>query len=95
MAILFLSNPSMDRFQQINSSPSLPLLQNIVRINVIRGGLDTNQSHNDWLSTVSEAPNVVAMSLVPITSLLNGVSGSGFLSHAINSYLRCTYFHSS
>ncbi|CAA6665716.1 unnamed protein product [Spirodela intermedia] len=62
--------------------------RNIVRIHVIRGGLDTNQSHNDWLSTVSEAPNVVSMSLVPITSLLNGVSGSGFLSHAINSYLR-------
>lgn len=31
------------------------------------------------------------MSFVPITSLLNGVPGSGFLSHAINLYLRCEY----
>ena len=29
------------------------------------------------------------MSFVPITSLLGGVPGSGFLSHAINLYLRC------
>ncbi|KAL0348219.1 UNVERIFIED_CONTAM: MACPF domain-containing protein [Sesamum angustifolium] len=29
------------------------------------------------------------MSFTPITSLLNGVPGSGYLSHAINLYLRC------
>lgn len=31
------------------------------------------------------------MSFVPITSLLNSVPGSGFLSHAVNLYLRCEY----
>jgi hypothetical protein len=34
-------------------------------------------------------PDVISMSFIPITSLLNGVPGSGFLSHAINLYLRC------
>ncbi|KAL0375929.1 UNVERIFIED_CONTAM: MACPF domain-containing protein [Sesamum calycinum] len=34
-------------------------------------------------------PDVISMSFTPITSLLNGVPGSGYLSHAINLYLRC------
>ncbi|KAI3741699.1 hypothetical protein L1987_59373 [Smallanthus sonchifolius] len=53
-----------------------------------RGGIDRGQSHKHWLSTVSQAPNVISMSFVPIVSLLGGVRGSGFLSHAINLYLR-------
>lgn len=32
---------------------------------------------------------MISMSFIPITSVLNGVPGSGFLSHAINLYLRC------
>ncbi|KAG9140367.1 hypothetical protein Leryth_019602 [Lithospermum erythrorhizon] len=62
--------------------------EDLFSINVRRGGLDLGQSHNEWLSTVSQSPNVVSMSLVPIASLLSGVPGSGFLSHAINLYLR-------
>lgn len=55
-----------------------------------RGGSDNrNLSHNEWLHTVQFEPDVIAMSFIPITSLLNGVPGSGFLSHAINLYLRC------
>ncbi|CAN6689763.1 unnamed protein product [Malus baccata var. baccata] len=49
---------------------------------------DIDQSHNKWLSTVSQSPNVISMSFVPITSLLGGVQGIGFLSHAVNLYLR-------
>lgn len=60
-------------------------------IYVRRGGVDVGQSHNQWLSTVSQSPNVISMSFVPITSLLNGVRGNGFLSHAVNLYLRCKY----
>ncbi|KAJ0971779.1 hypothetical protein J5N97_019738 [Dioscorea zingiberensis] len=60
----------------------------IVSIHVRRGGINTNQSHKQWLSTISQAPNVISMSFVPITSLLNNVRGSGFLSHAVNLYLR-------
>ncbi|XP_009343152.2 MACPF domain-containing protein NSL1-like [Pyrus x bretschneideri] len=59
-----------------------------VTVCVRRGGVDSGQSHNKWLSTVSESPNVISMSFVPITSLLGGVQGIGFLSHAVNLYLR-------
>ncbi|PRQ28992.1 putative membrane attack complex component/perforin (MACPF) domain-containing protein [Rosa chinensis] len=60
----------------------------IVTISVRRGGVDVGQSHNQWLSTISQAPDVISMSFVPITSLLGGVQGNGFLSHAVNLYLR-------
>ncbi|KAK7362812.1 hypothetical protein VNO77_04935 [Canavalia gladiata] len=60
----------------------------IVSISVRRGGIDSGQSYNRWLSTISQSPNVISMSLVPITSLLNSVPGNGFLSHAVNLYLR-------
>lgn len=60
----------------------------IVSINVRRGGINTNQSHSQWLSTISDAPDVISMSFVSITSLLKGIHGSGFLTHAINLYLR-------
>ncbi|CAN1305846.1 MACPF domain-containing protein At4g24290 [Linum perenne] len=54
-----------------------------------RGGNDSGYiSHSEWLNTVQVEPDVISMSFIPITSLLNGVPGSGFLSHAINLYLR-------
>ncbi|KAH0462949.1 hypothetical protein IEQ34_007531 [Dendrobium chrysotoxum] len=59
----------------------------IVSIQVRRGGINTNQSHSRWLSTISDAPDAISMSFIPIASLLNGVRGSGFLTHAINLYL--------
>ncbi|XP_059439512.1 MACPF domain-containing protein NSL1 [Corylus avellana] len=62
--------------------------EDIMHICVRRGGVDLSQSHNQWLSTISQSPNVVSMSFVPMTSLLTGVKGSGFLSHAVNLYLR-------
>ncbi|KAF7840282.1 MACPF domain-containing protein NSL1 [Senna tora] len=60
----------------------------IISISVRRGGIDIGQSHNQWLSTISQSPNVISMSLVPITSLLSSSQGNGFLSHAVNLYLR-------
>jgi hypothetical protein len=55
-----------------------------------RGGdINTRKSHQDWLSTISRNPDVIAMTFVPISSLLGGVPGSGFLSQAIKLYLRC------
>lgn len=50
------------------------------------------QSHDQWLSTISQSPNAISMCFVPITSLLSGLPGTGFLSHAVNLYLRCEYF---
>lgn len=68
----------------------ITLLQDIVSICKRRGGSDNrNLPHNEWLHTVQLEPDVISMSFIPITSLLNGVPGSGFLSHAINLYLRC------
>lgn len=66
-------------------------MQDMFSIRIRRGGLDNGQSHKEWLSTVSQFPNVISMSFVPLTSLLSGVPGSGFLSHAVNIYLRCEY----
>ncbi|KAL5567401.1 hypothetical protein UlMin_030565 [Ulmus minor] len=52
------------------------------------GSLFKNLPHDNWSQTVYYEPDVISMSLVPITSLLNGINGSGFLTHAINLYLR-------
>lgn len=57
-----------------------------------RGGDVFAQSHSKWLQTVAAYPDGILFKLVPITSLLTGIPGSGYLSHAINLYLRCKYF---
>ncbi|GKV20828.1 hypothetical protein SLEP1_g30889 [Rubroshorea leprosula] len=53
-----------------------------------RGGDPSADSHYEWLPTVQEMPDAINFSFIPITSLLKGVPGKGFLSHAINLYLR-------
>nr|CAD1826756.1 unnamed protein product [Ananas comosus var. bracteatus] len=53
-----------------------------------RGGDASVSSHSEWLLTVPKLPDVINFTFVPITSLLKGVPGTGFLSHAINLYLR-------
>lgn len=53
-----------------------------------RGGDVFSDNHSKWLQTVGASPEAVRFKFVPITSLLNGVPGSGYLSHAINLYLR-------
>ncbi|RYR65603.1 hypothetical protein Ahy_A03g011531 isoform C [Arachis hypogaea] len=60
----------------------------IMSVSVRRGGIDIRQPYNQWLQTILQSPNVISMSFVPITSLLNSVPGNGFLSHAVNLYLR-------
>ncbi|XWS55323.1 hypothetical protein CRYUN_Cryun10bG0165100 [Craigia yunnanensis] len=77
------------RFAHNSPSSSYAHKEDIISIYKRRGGSDNrNLSHNDWLQTVQSEPDVILMSFIPITSLLNGVPGSGFLSHAINLYLR-------
>ncbi|KAK1319500.1 MACPF domain-containing protein [Acorus calamus] len=53
-----------------------------------RGGDIYLSSHYKWLQTVSSNPDAIFFKFVPITSLLTGILGSGYLSHAINLYLR-------
>ncbi|KAH9750920.1 MACPF domain-containing protein [Citrus sinensis] len=83
---------SSEQSKYKSTPPPPPLFQSILDMVCIckrRGGSDNrNLSHNEWLHTVQFEPDVTSMSFIPITSLLNGVPGSGFLSHAINLYLR-------
>ncbi|KAH7425857.1 hypothetical protein KP509_11G074000 [Ceratopteris richardii] len=53
-----------------------------------KGGQLSSGSHDKWLHTVSSDPSIVSMSFVSIASLLSRVPGSGFLTQAINLYLR-------
>lgn len=53
-----------------------------------RGGDSSVSTHCEWLLTVPSMPDAIHFSFIPITSLLRGVPGRGFLSHAINLYLR-------
>lgn len=77
------------RFADTSASSSYSHKEDIMTICKRRGGSDNRSlSHNEWLHTVQYEPDVISMSFIPITSLLNGVPGSGFLSHAINLYLR-------
>ncbi|KAK4424425.1 MACPF domain-containing protein [Sesamum alatum] len=78
------------KFAGTSTSSSYSHKDDIVSICKRRGGSDgRNLTHNEWLQTVQLEPDVISMSFIPITSLLNGVPGSGYLSHAINLYLRC------
>ncbi|KAI4344871.1 hypothetical protein L6164_012058 [Bauhinia variegata] len=53
-----------------------------------RGGDVFKHSHSNWLQTVPSNPEAILFKFVPISSLLTGIPGSGYLSHAINLYLR-------
>ncbi|KAG6475304.1 MACPF domain-containing protein At4g24290-like isoform X1 [Zingiber officinale] len=53
-----------------------------------RGGDVYVPTHSNWLQTVQNNPDAILFKFVPITSLLTGIPGSGYLSHAINLYLR-------
>ncbi|XP_024961163.1 MACPF domain-containing protein At1g14780 [Cynara cardunculus var. scolymus] len=53
-----------------------------------RGGDLMSSTHCEWLLTVPSMPDAINFDFIPITSLLPGVPGKGFLSHAINLYLR-------
>ncbi|KAJ1407330.1 Membrane attack complex component/perforin [Sesbania bispinosa] len=53
-----------------------------------RGGDVYKHTHSNWLQTVPSNPEAILFKFVPISSLLTGIPGSGYLSHAINLYLR-------
>lgn len=71
-----------------NSFSSVSAKDGITVISSKRGGEAFAESHCEWLLTVPSMPDAVQFSFIPITSLLKGVPGRGFLSHAINLYLR-------
>ncbi|KAK7318386.1 hypothetical protein RJT34_03085 [Clitoria ternatea] len=61
---------------------------NVVMIHKRRGGRSEIMSHNEWLDTVDLEPDVISLFLLPLSTLLAGSVGAGFLSHAINLYQR-------
>ncbi|KAG8382685.1 hypothetical protein BUALT_Bualt05G0103200 [Buddleja alternifolia] len=71
-----------------NNSPSITAKDGISVICSKRGGDTSVSSHCEWLPTVASMPDAIHFNFIPITSLLRGVPGKGFLSHAINLYLR-------
>ncbi|KAK6152952.1 hypothetical protein DH2020_012591 [Rehmannia glutinosa] len=52
------------------------------------GSSNKSMSHEKWCQSVKLEPEAISMTYVPISSLLSGIDGSGFLGHAINLYLR-------
>ncbi|XP_061346870.1 MACPF domain-containing protein At4g24290-like isoform X2 [Gastrolobium bilobum] len=62
--------------------------ENLFVIHCRRGGSIQKMYHSEWLDTIDSEPDVISMFLLPLTSLLKSIRGSGFVSHAINLYLR-------
>jgi hypothetical protein len=71
-----------------NCSSTISIKDGITVICFKRGGDVKALSHCEWLQTVPIMPDAIRFNFIPITSLLQGVPGKGFLSHAINLYLR-------
>ncbi|TVU18415.1 hypothetical protein EJB05_34511 [Eragrostis curvula] len=78
------------RFAESSPSSSYASKEDLVMVVKRRGGKewDKDMPHSEWINTVQLEPDVISMSFLPITSLLNGIPGCGFLNHAINLYLR-------
>ncbi|XP_054805043.1 MACPF domain-containing protein At4g24290-like [Prosopis cineraria] len=62
--------------------------ENVVVVSSRRGGSTEMLYHKEWFDTVDLEPDVISMFLVPLTSLLKSIRGSGFVCHAINLYLQ-------
>ncbi|WCJ33647.1 MAC/Perforin domain-containing protein [Euphorbia peplus] len=71
-----------------NSFSSITAKEGITVVCIKKGGDSSVNSHCEWLTTVAANPDAIHYKFIPITSLLQHVPGKGFLSHAINLYLR-------
>ncbi|KAK6943261.1 Membrane attack complex component/perforin (MACPF) domain [Dillenia turbinata] len=74
-------------YPQPTSAPYLTGIEDVTVIFRRRGGDDLEQSHTQWARTVWSAPDVIEMGFVPITGLLEGITGNEHLIRAINLYL--------
>ncbi|XAR63687.1 hypothetical protein NMG60_11023716 [Bertholletia excelsa] len=81
-----LFNPQPIIFNSVSSAVSAK--DGITVISSKRGGDTSVSGHCEWLPTVGRMPDAINFTFIPITSLLKGVPGKGFLSHAINLYMR-------
>ncbi|KAK6943374.1 Membrane attack complex component/perforin (MACPF) domain [Dillenia turbinata] len=74
-------------YPQPTSAPYLTGKEDVTVIFRRRGGDDLVQGHTQWARTVRSAPDVIEMGFVPITDLLEGITGNEHLTRAINLYL--------
>ncbi|KAH1030643.1 hypothetical protein J1N35_042817 [Gossypium stocksii] len=72
----------------LDGYPFINTKDGITVIGSKRGGDPEARSHCEWLPTVAGMPDAIHFNFIPITSLIKNVPGKGFLSHAINLYLR-------
>nr|CAB3463578.1 unnamed protein product [Digitaria exilis] len=65
------------RFVESSPSSSYCSKEDLVMVVKRRGGRewDKDMPHSEWINTVQLEPDVISMSFLPITSLLNGVPG--------------------
>ncbi|KAM7263163.1 hypothetical protein ACFE04_000846 [Oxalis oulophora] len=74
--------------QGIYPQPYLTGKEDVTVIFRRRGGDDLEQNHMQWIKTVLSSPDVIDMTFIPITSLLDdGIAGKEYLIRAINLYL--------
>ncbi|XP_050143057.1 MACPF domain-containing protein At1g14780-like [Malus sylvestris] len=73
---------------QLTTFPETSSKDGLTMIFSKRGGDVFSNGHSNWLQSVLTEPEAILFKFVPITSLLTGIPGSGYLSHAINLYLR-------
>ncbi|GMH10019.1 hypothetical protein Nepgr_011860 [Nepenthes gracilis] len=74
-------------YPQPTAAPCLNGKDDITVIFRRRGGDDLEQSHTHWARTVPSSPDIIAMEFVPITALVEEVSGKEHLACAINLYV--------
>ncbi|KAL5806739.1 hypothetical protein ACOSQ3_029631 [Xanthoceras sorbifolium] len=74
-------------YPQPTSAPYLTGKEDITVIFRRRGGDDLEQNHTQWARTVRSSPDVIEMTFIPITALLDGIPGKEHLSRAIGLYL--------
>ncbi|XP_064960380.1 MACPF domain-containing protein CAD1-like isoform X2 [Musa acuminata AAA Group] len=82
----FIFNSQGIHPQPLNA-PYLTAKEDVTVIFRRRGGDDLVQSHVEWARTVPSAPDVIQMTFLPITSLLESIPGKDHLTRAINLYL--------
>ncbi|GAB2272081.1 hypothetical protein Dimus_006900 [Dionaea muscipula] len=70
-----------------SGSQSLEGKEDITVIFRRRGGDDLERSHKQWARTVRSSPDIIGMTFVPITDLIEGIAGKEHLTRAISLYL--------
>ncbi|GAB4856246.1 hypothetical protein Ancab_014173 [Ancistrocladus abbreviatus] len=74
-------------YPQPTGVPSLNGKEDITVVFRRRGGDDLEQSHTHWARTVQYSPDIIGMTFVPITDLVDDVVGKEHLARAITLYL--------